>query len=183
MLREHPEDLKAIAEQKRGNLAKLSDLSQSERMKRLVEGYQRNIARGRGQYAHFFSAFGTDVTIIATSKQVFDALKAADELAKEGIEAEVVDPRTLKPLDTETLLNSVRKTHHCIVVNEGCRTGGYAAEVAATLSELAFGYLDAPILRVTTEDVTIPANLKLEAEAVPQVKDILAAVHQVIGED
>jgi len=126
---------------------------------------------------------GKDVTIIATSKQVFDSLKAADELAKEGIEAEVVDPRTLKPLDIETLLNSVRKTHHCIVVNEGCRTGGYAAEIAATLSELAFGYLDAPVLRVTTEDVTIPANLKLEAEAVPQVKDILAAVHQVIDED
>jgi pyruvate/2-oxoglutarate/acetoin dehydrogenase E1 component len=124
---------------------------------------------------------GRDVTIIATSKQVFDSLEAAKELAKEGIEAEVVDPRTLKPLDTETLVASIRKTHRCVVVSEGCRTGGFASEVAATMGELAFDYLDGPILRVATEDVTIPANLRLEAEALPQVKDILAAVHSLLA--
>jgi len=124
---------------------------------------------------------GADVTIIATSKQVFDALQAAETLAEEGIEAEVVDPRTLKPLDTDTLLESIKKTHRCVVVCEGCKTGGYASEVAATMSELAFDYLDAPILRVAGEDVTIPANLRLEAEAVPQVKDILAAVRTLMA--
>ena len=124
---------------------------------------------------------GKDVTIIATSKQVFDSLEAARELAKEGIEAEVVDPRTLKPLDTETLLCSIRKTHRCVVVSEGCKTGGFASEVAATMGELAFNNLDGPILRVATEDVTIPANLKLEAEALPQVKDIVGAVRSLFA--
>jgi acetoin:2,6-dichlorophenolindophenol oxidoreductase subunit beta len=119
---------------------------------------------------------GDDVTIIATSREVFHALDAAGELAKEGIEAEVVDPRTLKPLDTDTLVTSVRKTHRCVVVCEACKTGGFASEVAATVQELAFDSLDGPVIRVAGEDVTIPANLRLEAEAVPQVKDIVAAV-------
>ena len=124
---------------------------------------------------------GRDVTIVATSRQVHNALDAAAMLAEEGIEAEVIDPRTLKPLDVETIVESVRRTHRCIVVNEGCKTGGYASEVAATISEQAFDYLDAPILRVAAEDVPIPANLRLEAEAIPQPKDIVAAVHAVTG--
>jgi pyruvate/2-oxoglutarate/acetoin dehydrogenase E1 component len=124
---------------------------------------------------------GKDVTIIATSRQLIDSLTAAEQLAKEGIEVEVVDPRTLKPLDTETLVRSIRKTHRCIVVNEGCKTGGFASEVAATMGELAFEYLDAPITRVAAEDVTIPANLRLEAEAIPQVKDIVAAVKALVA--
>jgi pyruvate/2-oxoglutarate/acetoin dehydrogenase E1 component len=124
---------------------------------------------------------GRDVTIVATSKQVHDALSAAEKLSKEGIEAEVVDPRTLKPLDTDTIVKSVQKTHRLVVVCEGCLTGGYASEVAATIGQLAFNYLDAPIIRVAGEDVTIPANLRLEAEAVPQEKDILAAVREVMG--
>lgn len=125
---------------------------------------------------------GSDVTIVATSKQVYDALSAAEKLAEEGIEAEVVDPRTLKPLDVDTIVQSIRKTHHCIVVNEGCKTGGYASEVAATLGEVAFDYLDAPILRVAGEDITIPFNARLEWEAVPQEKDVLEAVRAVMGE-
>jgi pyruvate/2-oxoglutarate/acetoin dehydrogenase E1 component len=124
---------------------------------------------------------GRDVTIVATSRQVHNALSAAAILAEEGIEAEVIDPRTLKPLDVETIVESVRRTHRCVVVNEGCKTGGYASEVAATISEQAFDYLDAPILRVAAEDVPIPANLRLEAEAIPQEQDIVAAVHEVTG--
>lgn len=124
---------------------------------------------------------GTDVTIVATSKQVYDALSAAEKLAEEGIEVEVIDPRTLKPLDTETIVESVRKTHHCIVVSEGCKTGGYASEVASTIGEMAFDYLDAPIMRVAGEDITIPFNARLETAAVPQEQDIVVAVHEVMG--
>ena len=125
---------------------------------------------------------GRDVTIIATSYQVHNALGAAAELAPEGIEAEVVDPRTLNPLDVDTLAESARRTRRVVVVNEGCRTGGYAAEVAATLGELVFDSLQAPILRVTAEDAPIPANMRLEKEVVPQVKDIVAAVRRVMGQ-
>ena len=124
---------------------------------------------------------GRDVTIVATSYQVHNALTAADTLAKEGIEAEVIDPRTLSPLDVEPIAESVRRTHRLVVVNEGCRTGGYASEVAATLGEVVFEYLDAPIMRVAGEDAPIPANLRLEQEVVPQEKDILATVHRMMA--
>ncbi len=124
---------------------------------------------------------GRDITIVATSYQVHNALAAADTLAKEGIEAEVIDPRTLSPLDVEPIAESVRRTHRLVVVNEGCRTGGYASEVAATLGEVVFEYLDAPIMRVAGEDAPIPANLRLEQEVVPQEKDILATVHQMMA--
>lgn len=124
---------------------------------------------------------GRDVTIVATSYQVHNAVTAADTLAKEGIEAEVIDPRTLSPLDVEPIAESVRRTHRLVVVNEGCRTGGYASEVAATLGEVVFEYLDAPIMRVAGEDAPIPANLRLEQEVVPQEKDILATVHRMMA--
>jgi pyruvate dehydrogenase E1 component beta subunit len=124
---------------------------------------------------------GKDVTIFATSKQVHNALAAAEKLAEEGIEAEVIDPRTLKPLDVETVFQSVRKTHRLVVVCEACKTGSYASEVAATMGELAFEYLDAPITRVAGKDVVIPANMRLEAAAIPQEKDILEAVYEVMG--
>jgi pyruvate/2-oxoglutarate/acetoin dehydrogenase E1 component len=124
---------------------------------------------------------GRDVTVVATAIQVHTALAAARTLAGEGIELEVIDPRTLKPLDLELIVGSVRRTHRCIVVNEGCKTGGYASEVAASVGEAAFGYLDAPILRVASEDVPMPANVRMEREVVPQEKDIIAAVHEVLG--
>ena len=75
----------------------------------------------------------------------------------------------------------MRRTHRCIVVNEGCKTGGYASEVAASVGEAAFEYLDAPILRVASEDVPMPANVRLEGEVVPQEKDVIAAVYEVLG--
>jgi pyruvate/2-oxoglutarate/acetoin dehydrogenase E1 component len=122
---------------------------------------------------------GEDVTIFATSRMVLVALEAAEELAAEGISCEVVDPRTLKPLDMETLLASVRKTHRLVVVVEACCTGSFASEVAARVSEEAFDDLDAPILRVCGDDVPIPYAGNLEAEAIPQARDVIQAVKSI----
>ncbi len=123
---------------------------------------------------------GSDVTIVATSRMVLLALAAAERLAAEGTEAEVIDPRTLKPLDVEAIAASVEKTHRLVVVNEGCRTGGFASEVAARVMEEAFDYLDAPVQRVATEDVPIPYNKTLEKEAIPSQDDIVRAVKTVV---
>jgi pyruvate/2-oxoglutarate/acetoin dehydrogenase E1 component len=123
---------------------------------------------------------GDDVTIFATSKMVLVALEAAEELARQGISCEVVDPRTLKPLDMETLLGSVRKTHRLVVVVEACLTGSFASEVAARVGEEGFDELDAPIQRVCAEDVPIPYAGNLEAEATPQTKDVIQAVKRII---
>ncbi len=123
---------------------------------------------------------GRDLTIIATSIMVKKSLQAADELAREGIEAEVVDPRTLKPLDETTLIESVCKTGRVMIVHESCKTGGYGGELAAVIAESeAFDYLDAPILRVAGRDMPIPYNRNLEAHTVPQVEDILAAARKL----
>ena len=108
---------------------------------------------------------GNDLTIVATSRMVLLALNAAEQLAGEGIQAEVVDLRTLKPLDMEAIAQSVMKTHRLLVVNEGVRTCGYAAEVMARAYEEVFDYLDAPIVRVTAEDVVIPYSASLETVA------------------
>jgi pyruvate/2-oxoglutarate/acetoin dehydrogenase E1 component len=124
---------------------------------------------------------GKDITIVATSHQVQHALAAANTLAQEGIEAEVIDPRTLNPLDVETIAESVQRTHRLVVVNEGCRTGSYASEVAATLGERVFEYLDTPIMRVAAKDAPVPANLQLEREVVPKSRDIVDTVHNMMG--
>jgi pyruvate/2-oxoglutarate/acetoin dehydrogenase E1 component len=123
---------------------------------------------------------GKDVTIIAHSRMVLFALSAAERLASTGIDAEVIDPRTLKPLDVETIVTSVEKTHRVVVVSEGVRTGGFASELAARVHESAFDSLDAPVIRVTTEDVPIPYNERLELEAIPSEEDIVRAVQQVM---
>jgi pyruvate/2-oxoglutarate/acetoin dehydrogenase E1 component len=123
---------------------------------------------------------GEDVTLFATSKMVLVATEAATELAKEGISCEVIDPRTLKPLDIETLLASVRKTHRLVVVVEACLTGSFASEVAARIGEEGFDDLDAPIQRVGGKDVPIPYAGNLEAEAIPQVKDVIKAVRSIM---
>lgn len=124
---------------------------------------------------------GRHVSVVATSRMVHFALEAAGQLAAEGIEAEVIDPRTLKPLDLETIIASVKKTGRLVVVNEGHRTGGFASEVAARVQEAAFDWLDAPIIPVATEDVPIPYNRQLELEAMPSVQDIIHAVHHVVS--
>jgi pyruvate/2-oxoglutarate/acetoin dehydrogenase E1 component len=123
---------------------------------------------------------GKDVTIIAYSRMVHFALEAAEELAKEGIDAEVIDPRTLKPLDVDTIVSSVKKTHRAIVVHEACKTCGFGAEIAALIMEKAFDYLDAPIMRVAGADVPIPMSPTLEAEAIPSKEKIIEAVKKII---
>ena len=117
---------------------------------------------------------GRDLTIVATSIMVRRALEAAERLAQEGIEAEVVDPRTLKPLDEETIVRSVSKTGRVLIVHEACKTGGYGGELAAVIAgSEAFDYLDAPIVRLAGRDIPIPYNRTLEYHTVPQVEDIV----------
>jgi pyruvate/2-oxoglutarate/acetoin dehydrogenase E1 component len=123
---------------------------------------------------------GSDVTIVATSRMLVFALNAAERLARQGIEAEVIDPRTLKPLDVDAIVRSVQKTGRLVVVNEGHRTGGFTAEVAARVQGEAFDWLDAPIVQVATEDVPLPYSGRLELEAIPAEHDIVDAVHQVV---
>jgi len=119
---------------------------------------------------------GTDVTIIATAYMVYMALQAADELARDGISAEVVDPRTLNPLDIDTLIASVRKTRRFVVVHEANKTCGIGAEILSQIVETAFTDLDAPPRRVCGEDVPIPYNRSLEARQIPSVERIAGAV-------
>jgi pyruvate dehydrogenase E1 component beta subunit len=119
---------------------------------------------------------GSDVTITAFSIMVGYALKAAEELEKEGISAEVIDLRTLRPLDTETVVESVKKTSRCVTVEEGWPTAGIGAEIAATIMEKAFDYLDAPVERVTGKDVPLPYAANLEKLALPKTQDIVEAV-------
>jgi pyruvate/2-oxoglutarate/acetoin dehydrogenase E1 component len=123
---------------------------------------------------------GHDLTIVATSIMVRRALEAAEQLSEEGIEVEVVDPRTLKPLDEETIVRSVIKTGRVMVVHEACKTGGYGGEVAAVIaSSEAFDYLDAPIVRLAGRDMPIPYNRTLEYHTVPQVESIVDTARQL----
>jgi pyruvate dehydrogenase E1 component beta subunit len=125
---------------------------------------------------------GRDLTIIATMIMVRRALEASAQLAQEGIEAEVIDPRTLKPLDKDTIIQSVIKTGKVLVVHEACKTGGYGGELAATVVESeAFDYLEAPILRLAGRDMPIPYNRNLEYHTVPQVEDILQAARSLVN--
>jgi pyruvate/2-oxoglutarate/acetoin dehydrogenase E1 component len=124
---------------------------------------------------------GSDVSIIASSKMVVDALKAADELAKEGISAEVIDLRTLRPLDRETIKASIARTHHAVVVNEGWRFCGYAAELSATIMESCFDDLDAPVERVATHDIPIPYSEPLESTVLPDANKIAAAARRALA--
>jgi pyruvate dehydrogenase E1 component beta subunit len=119
---------------------------------------------------------GKDVTIIAWSNMVPRALEAAEVLAGEGIEAEIVDPRTLVPLDEEMILASVAKTHRAVIVQEAVRRGGVASDIASIIQEKIFYELDAPIEIVAGLNVPIPFNLELEKASVPQRADIIAAV-------
>jgi len=123
---------------------------------------------------------GSDVTIITYSKMLQLSMKAADILAKEGIEAEIIDLRTLRPLDMELALASVRRTNRAVVVEEGWRSYGVGAEVATRLHEEAFDYLDAPVKRVAQVEVPLPYNRELEQLALPQIEDIVKAVKEVL---
>ncbi|HSD90914.1 MAG TPA: pyruvate dehydrogenase complex E1 component subunit beta [Kofleriaceae bacterium] len=123
---------------------------------------------------------GKDVTLIAWSKMVWTCLEAAKALADEGIECEVVDPRSLRPLDVDTLAESVRKTGRCVIVEIGWPVSGFGAEVAYQMQKVCMDSLDAPIERVTSDDVPMPYAKNLEDEVQPQVKDVVAAVRRVL---
>lgn len=124
---------------------------------------------------------GTDLTIFATGQMVSRSLTAAAELEKEGMDIEVVDPRTLRPLDTETIIKSVIKTGKLLIVHEAAKFSGYGGEVAATVCESeAFDYLDAPIRRLAGREMPIPYNRHLEYHAVPQVENIVEEARNVV---
>ncbi len=122
---------------------------------------------------------GNDVTIISWSIGMNYALKAAEELAKEGIDAEVIDLRTLRPLDTQTIIESVQKTGRAVTVEEGWQQSGVGAELAARIMERAFDYLDAPVARVSGKDVPMPYAANLEKLALPSVAEVVAAAKAV----
>jgi pyruvate dehydrogenase E1 component beta subunit len=125
---------------------------------------------------------GSDVTIVGVSRMALTAERAAQTLASEhGVEAEVIDPRTLRPLDLDTILASVRKTNRCVVVEEGWPHGGVGANLAALISELAFDDLDAPVTRVTGADVPMPYSKPLEDIAYPHEPQIVHAALQAVG--
>jgi 2-oxoisovalerate dehydrogenase E1 component len=124
---------------------------------------------------------GRHVTLIAWSYSLWKALEAAETLAKEGIEAEVIDLRSLRPLDEETIVASVRRTGRAIVIDEGWRTGSLSAEIAARIQEACFFHLDAPVGRVCSAEVPVPYPKHLETAALPQAADIVAAVKAVPG--
>jgi pyruvate/2-oxoglutarate/acetoin dehydrogenase E1 component len=123
---------------------------------------------------------GSDVTIVAHAKMVTVALRAADELAKEGIAAEVIDPRTIRPLDVPRIAESVRKTNRCVIVEEGWPFCGIGAQVSYDIQHQCFDDLDAPLLRVTGEDVPMPYNKALEKLAKPDAAKVAAAAKQVL---
>lgn len=125
---------------------------------------------------------GKDLTIVATAIMVKRALKAAEELEKEAIHVEIVDPRTLVPLDEKCIMQSVEKTGRLLVVHEAVKRGGYGAEIASIVAEKGFSNLKAPIKRLAGQDVPIPNNKKLEKAAVPQIEDIILEARKLVSE-
>ena len=123
---------------------------------------------------------GSDLTIVATSSMVGKSLQAAEELAKEGIRCEVVDPRTLFPLDKETILASVRKTGRLLITHEAVQRCGWGAEMAAIAAREAFDYLDAPIVRVCARETPVPFAPKLEKYVIPDKDDVIAGVRALL---
>lgn len=126
---------------------------------------------------------GKDVTVVAAGYMAHFAMQAAEKLAVEGIEIEVIDPRTLKPLDEETIYGSVRQTHRAMVVQEACKTAGVAAEWGMLIYENCFDWLDAPVVRLAGEDVPIPYADSLEGPVWPRTDDIVRAVRSLLHDE
>jgi len=139
------------------------------------EWRQADIARARVRRV------GRDVSLITYGGSLSKALQAAETLAGDGIEAEVIDLRVLRPLDAETVFESVRRTHRAVIIDEGWRSGSLSAEVSARITESVFYSLDAPVLRVCSEEVPVPYPKHLEDAVLPQVPDILAAVREIVS--
>jgi pyruvate/2-oxoglutarate/acetoin dehydrogenase E1 component len=124
---------------------------------------------------------GTDVTVITYSRGVEWSLAAAGEMANQGVEVEVIDLRTLKPLDEQLFLDSVEKTGRVVVVHEACKTSGFGAEIVAIINEKAFDYLDVPVERVAGLDIPIPFNPELERQSVPDKEKVMKAIKKVLN--
>jgi pyruvate/2-oxoglutarate/acetoin dehydrogenase E1 component len=123
---------------------------------------------------------GTDVTVVATSRMVKLSLEAASDLEKEGLHVEVIDPRSLVPLDEEMVLNSVKKTHRLVIVHEACKRGGFGAELAAIVAEKAIDYLDAPVIRVAAADTPVPFAPLFENFVLPDKNKIIAGIRRAL---
>ena len=123
---------------------------------------------------------GSDVTLVTYSRMVHRALEAAERLAEDGISIEVIDLRTLKPLDMETIAASVKKTGRVVGVTEAYKTGSFISELATRIQEELFDWLDAPVLRVAAADVPVPMSETLEDAAIPNVDAIIAGIHEVL---
>lgn len=138
------------------------------------------IELGKGEIKHK----GSDISVVSYGRMLERVLRVADELEKEGIKVEVVDPRTLVPLDKEIIINSVKKTGKLLLVNEACKTGGFIGEIAAMVAESeAFDYLDAPIVRLAGLDVPVPYNPQLEAAIVPSEEKIRETILKVVNNE
>ena len=124
---------------------------------------------------------GRDITLITYSKMTYLSLEASEQLAGEGIEVEVIDLRTLKPLDFDLIAESVKKTNNVLIVHEACLTGGFGGEIAARIGEELFDYLDAPVTRIGAKDVPIPFSPVMENFVLPQVNDIVNGVKKVLN--
>jgi pyruvate/2-oxoglutarate/acetoin dehydrogenase E1 component len=124
---------------------------------------------------------GKDVTVVATSLMVTKAMNAAQELEKKGIQAEVIDPQTLKPLDKKTIFDSVQKTGRLLIVHQACKTGGFGAEIAAMVAEEGFEFLIGPIRRLGALDVPVPFSPKLEDHVLPNEQKIVKEVMEMVG--
>jgi 2-oxoisovalerate dehydrogenase E1 component len=124
---------------------------------------------------------GSDVTIVATQAMVAKALAAAVQLERDGVSVEVIDPRTIRPLDEATILSSVRKTGRLLIVHEACKNGGFGAEVSARVMENAFKALKAPVMRLASRDTPMPFNDKLENAVIPSRDDIISAVRTLLN--
>jgi pyruvate/2-oxoglutarate/acetoin dehydrogenase E1 component len=122
---------------------------------------------------------GKDVTVVAIARNIVQALEAAKILEKEGIDIEVIDPRTMNPLDKDTIINSVKKTNKLVIVHDAWKTGGIGAEIGASVAQDALDYMDAPIKRVATLDTCIPYNPKLEQYVLPKTENIVRAVKEI----
>ncbi len=123
---------------------------------------------------------GSDVTVVAISRMVHEALAAAKILEEKGLSIEVIDPRTIRPLDIETIVNSVKKTGRVVIAEDDHKTGGVGAEIAVSIIENAFDYLDAPITRVASPDIPIPFSPKLELEYMPNKDKLIQAINSLI---
>ncbi len=125
---------------------------------------------------------GKDATVVAISLMVHHAIQAAEQLAGEGVDIEIIDPRTLSPLDTETILQSVAKTGRLLVVDEAYQPCSVASEIAAQIADFGFNHLDAPIKRLNGSFVPTPYSPTLEEAIVPHVKDIVKAIRELMAE-